>query len=154
MRIAFPPRRTATGGFTLIELMIVVAIIGVLVRVAYPAYNQSVKKGRRADAKTALLDLAQREERYMATANLYTTSAPLLGYSSGTITTASPMNVLTGNTAYYQLAVTVPTSAPTTFSATATRTGSQVADTQCGDYTLTNTGAQTSSGTGAVTDCW
>ncbi len=148
------PRRSQRG-FTLIELMIAVAIIGILLRLAYPAYTASVKKSRRADAKTAILDLAQREERYMATSNQYTTSAPLLGYAStATVTTASPMNVMTGTAAFYQLAVAVPTSAPTTFTITATRTGSQVSDAQCGDFTLTNTGAQAVTGTSSASDCW
>jgi type IV pilus assembly protein PilE len=155
MRLPSFSRPRAARGFTLIELMIVVAIVGILVRVAYPAYMQSVKKSRRADAKTALLDLAQREERYMATANIYTTSAPALGYPNGsTITIASPMNVMTGTAAYYTLQVDVQAATPTAFTAKALRTGSQVADTQCGDYTLTNTGAQSVSGTGNASDCW
>ena len=147
--------RRAQHGFTLIELMIAVAIIGILMRLAFPAYMNSVKKTRRADAKTALLDLAQREERYLATANVYTTSAPQLGFSNGTtVTTAAPMNVMSGSAAYYTLSVSVPTSAPTTFTATATRTGGQVGDTQCGDLSLDQTGKQMSSGTGAASDCW
>ena len=83
MHFAFSPRRSAQGGFTLIELMIAVAIVGILVRLAYPAYTKSVMKSRRADAKTALLDLAAREERYLATANSYTNTATALGYNTG-----------------------------------------------------------------------
>jgi len=162
MHIPFPPRRRAQGGFTLIELMITVAIIGILLRIAFPVYTNSVKKTRRVDAKTALLDLAQREERYLATANVYSDSAPALGYAAGTtVTTAAPMNVLTGNTAYYQLSVQVPDPAASgaaatspSFSATAKAIGSQTADTLCANYTITNTGKQTVSGTGAATDCW
>src|SRR3954469_13542635 len=93
------PRR-AQCGFTLIELMITVAIIGILAAVAYPAYNSSVRKARRADAKTALLDLAQREERFMSTANTYSDKPSDLGYPNGT---KFPLDVLTGGKAYYTL---------------------------------------------------
>ena len=145
-------------GFTLIELLITVAIVGILARLAYPAYTQSILKSHRTEAKNALLDLAAREERYFSTANLYTTSAPTLGYAaSATITPASPLPVLTGNTAYYNLSVqvTAPTAtAAATFSATATPVGSQVNDTRCGSFTLTQAGVQTISGTDSVGNCW
>ena len=155
MRTAFPPRRRSQGGFTLIELMIAVAIIGILLRLAYPAYMNSTKKARRADAKTALVDLAQREERYMATTNQYTTSAPALGYSTtSTVTASSPMSVLSGSAAYYTLEVV--TSGPSSFTATAkpTTAGGQNTDTLCGYFQLTEAGVQRIGGTGNVTDCW
>jgi len=161
MNSAYSRRRGVQPGFTLIELMIAVAIIGILMRLAYPSYTKSVMKTRRADAKTALLDLAAREERYLATANVYTDQAPTLGYTAGsTITPAAPMNVLTGSTAFYQMSVvfTAPTAATSftpTFTATATPIGVQATlDTQCGSYVIKNTGAQTISGTGSPSDCW
>ena len=154
MNMPFHASRARQRGFTLIELMIAVAIIGILLRLAYPAYQNSVMKSRRADAKTALLDLAQREERYLATANQYTTSAPALGYATGTtVTVASPMTIQNGSASFYTLAVSAPTT--TSFSATATPTGAQLSkDTQCGAFTIDNTGRQTISGTGNATDCW
>ena len=147
--------RAGQRGFTLIELMIAVAIIGILLRLALPAYQQSVMKSRRADAKTALLDLAQREERYLATANVYTTSAPALGYAStATVTSASPMTVQNGSASFYTIEVATSAS-NSAFTATAKPTGVQkTKDTQCQNFTIDNTGAQGVSGTGTATDCW
>ena len=152
--------RRHVAGFTLIELMIAVAIVGILVKLAYPAYTQSVLKSHRAEAKAALLDLASREERYFSTANLYTASAPALNYAStATVTAAAPLPVMTGATSYYNLSVAVPdpTAAPSTpsFIATATATGKQVGDTKCQNFTLTQAGVQgVTSSTDVAANCW
>jgi type IV pilus assembly protein PilE len=74
-------------GFTLIELMIAVAIVAILARLAYPAYMESVRKGKRAEGRAALAELMQQEERYMTQNGTYmqfttsTSSVPFKRYS-------------------------------------------------------------------------
>lgn len=63
------------SGFTLIEMMITVAIIGILASVAYPAYTDSIRKGKRAEARAGLMNLLQQQERYLTQMNTYETFA-------------------------------------------------------------------------------
>jgi type IV pilus assembly protein PilE len=145
----------ASSGFTLVELMVALAIIAILASIAVPMYSKQVQKSRRVDARTAVLDLAGREERYLSTAGTYTTVAANLGYS------ALPVVVGSG---YYQLAVNVPVVAagaqPTyTVTATVVAGSSQVKDLQCQFFSVDYRGTQFSSatnagGTDTSTTCW
>ncbi len=135
-------------GFTLVELMIVVAIVAILAAVAYPSYLQHIRKSRRADAKAALLDLASRQERFFSIKNTYADTPDKLGYSG----TAYPIDVLTGSQAYYRLSVTLPTTVK--FTATATPSGNQASD-PCGTYSITELGVQDNSSNSTPTaSCW
>jgi len=69
------------AGFTLIELMITVVIATILLSIAIPLYLHQIRESRRTDARSALLDLAAREERYFDTNNAYSNTASQLGYS-------------------------------------------------------------------------
>jgi len=71
----------SSTGFTLIELVMVMAIVGVILSIALPSYKQSLYKARRAEAKTLLLDLANRQEQLMLDSSTYTTDLAQLGYS-------------------------------------------------------------------------
>lgn len=137
--------RFCTRGFTLIELMIVVAIIAVLARVALPAYFDSVRKSRRADAITALNQVAQAQERWRANNAAYTA-----------VLTGAGLNVANPSSGYYTLAIAVGPTA-TAYAVTATAAGSQLNDTRCSSLTLAmNSGAisYTSTGTATANQCW
>ena len=151
------PLRRRTRGFTLIELIVALVIVAILAAIAIPAYSSFVRKGRRTDAKTALLDLASLEERYFSTTNTYSSAASDLGYGSA----AWPVTVGSG---YYQIsqptviAAVAPTSAapagtPSSFSVTATAIGDQLKDTDCQSFTVTSSGARTAS-PDPSSDCW
>jgi type IV pilus assembly protein PilE len=125
--------RTTQRGFTLIELMIVVAVIAILAAMAYPAYNDQVRKSRRAQAKANLVEYAQAAERH------YTVNNSYVGF-------AAP----TDKTPYYTVGTTV---AAGTFTLTATAQGDQVKD-RCGNLSITHTGAKSRTGSAPVSDCW
>src|ERR1700728_3535523 len=147
------------SGFSLIELMVALAIVAILAAIALPMYSKQVQQSRRVDARTAILDIAGREERYLNNSSSYTTSPANLGYTAAA---AFPMTVGSG---YYQVNVTVAAAGPPlgpTFTAYATPVAgsSQLNDLACQYFSVTNTGAQFSSassnGSGANTAsiCW
>ncbi len=162
-RIAAHPTRTA--GFTLVELMVVVAIATILFAVAIPSYMTYVRQSRRTEGRTAVLDLAGREERFFSTNGAaYTNVAGQLGYAGFGVPIGS---------GYYQLAVCVPAAAncgvanlnmpnppaaPSyTVVATPVAGQTQVNDTQCGAFAVDSTGQQyaiTSAGAANTAFCW
>lgn len=144
----------AICGVTLIELMIVVVIVGILASIAYPAYQDQVRKSRRSDGKAALQTLATRLEQYYLDNKQYTSTLGSLGYTAVGSTYYSTES-------YYALAVTTSTvSCPATscyeLTATAQAKGNQNNDTSCYKLTLNSTGtkgSQNSSST-ATSGCW
>ena len=153
---------TRASGFTLVELMIVVVIATILLSIAIPSYMQQVRQSRRTEAKTALLDLAGREESYYSTnGSSYTNAGANLGYAAGF---GGPIG-----SGYYQLAVCVPAAgnctaalgmpnppaAPSyTLVATPVAASSQAADAQCTAFAVDSTGQQYATGTGGSAYCW
>jgi type IV pilus assembly protein PilE len=145
-----------SSGFSLIELMIVVVIATILAAIAIPSYNSQIRKSRRIEAKTAIMDLAAREERYYATQSTYSQDPVALQYGAG-----AAWPVSTGN--YYEI-LSVTATAPT---ATATGTyvlqvtpaagSTQLKDTNCQMFIVDQTGKQTSqdgSGNDTTMTCW
>jgi type IV pilus assembly protein PilE len=121
-------------GFTLVELMISVAIIGILAAIAIPGYSEYVDSSRRTDGQSALISLGQAMERYYTEKTTYVGAS--LGSGSGDIfPNAAPIDRAEK---YYKLSIESQTA--TTFVVKATATGIHAGD---GDYTLDQTGART-----------
>ena len=134
-------KRQAQRGFTLIEVMSVVAIVGILSAIAYPSYQEYVRRGHRAEARAGLLQAAQWMERAATATGTYPKTAQF------------PASLKTVPNDRYDISVN---SNGSTFTLTAAPKGAQASD-KCGNYTLTNTGLRGANGatSGAiVTDCW
>ena len=144
-------RKNKQKGFTLLELLIVLAIVGILTGIALPMYQNYMVKAKRADAKAALSELSVWMERQYTAKGCY--SKDCANNDSPTLPfTATPKS----GAANYNLTVTVTGTSPsfgTGFTLTATPTDKQK-DSLCGALSLTNTGAKTISGTGTVAECW
>lgn len=141
-------RRREFKGFSLIELLIAMAIMGILVAVAMPVYTNSVIRSNRAEAKNELMQVASEQERFFSSNNTYTNDAtPLL-----TPNVADRDRTTTN--AWYLISVDACAGGAITncFIATATPQGTQVADV-CTTLTITNTGVRGATGS-TTDDCW
>lgn len=136
-------RARAARGFTLIEVMITVAIVAILSMIAYPSYVQYVVRSNRAAAESFMHEVAAAQERFLLDNRAYAGSLSTLQYASNV-----PANVASN----YTITLSA-SSVPPSYQLTATPQGSQQAnDRACGTLTLTNTGSKSASG--SALNCW
>lgn len=150
-------KQKVSQGFTLIEVMIVVAIVAILTAIAVPNYSRYVERGRRAEARELMMRVASAEERYYTNFNRYTND----------IAGAAPAGLGMPNlrSEYYTVAVQlvggnqqylIQATAPTLFPAGHPNVGkpNPQAKDKCGTLTITNSGVKGKSGTDTNGKCW
>jgi type IV pilus assembly protein PilE len=136
--------RMQSRGFTLIELMVTVAIVAILAAIAYPSYTNYIVRSNRSAAQGYMLELSNLEQRYLLDARSYAPNLAALNYSP-------PSNVSSN----YSIEAVPVAGTPPKFRITATPTGSQAArDTACATLTIDEAGAKTASGTSGAAGCW
>ena len=136
-----------TAGFTLIEVMIVVAIIGILAAIAYPSYSEYIQRSNRSEGMAQLNDIAARQERYYAQTYTYVTTSADLSKLGLTVSS----DKVTSATGKYAVTVAkVDDDGGYTLTAT-----QNFGDTTCGNLTLNSLGARGRSGSGkTIEECW
>ncbi len=142
------------NGFTLIELMIVVAIMAILTMVAYPSYQESTRKSRRSDAIAAVLAIQAAEEKFRANCPLYAEKFVTAADGNDCIGDADDNEIVASETSpggYYEMSVTLATG--NSYIITATAQGAQAADTACDEMTITFD-ADNPNGLKAPASCW
>ncbi len=147
--------RPRQSGFTLIEMMITVVVIGILAAVAYPSYLDYIVRGNRSAAQSFMYGVASKQEQYLLDARSYGATVAELAMtvptevsSKYTISIACTMPAATASCLTVQ-------AGPPTYIITGTPIGTQVQDLKCRTITLNQAGAKTESGSAAsAADCW
>jgi type IV pilus assembly protein PilE len=152
-----PATSVRHAGFSLIELMVTVVVVAILASIAIPTYTAQVRKSRRTEARSAILDLAGREERVLSVNNSYSAVPTDVGYTGSTWPTAG----ISVGSGYYTVVVTVPdpnfTGTGPSYVIAATATGGQSADTSCASFSVNQIGQQSSldsSNASSTSTCW
>jgi type IV pilus assembly protein PilE len=142
--------RKNESGMTMIEMMIVVAILGILAAIAYPAYMAHVLKTNRTEAKVGLNDALQRMQRCFTTANTY---QPAAGACTVVDQVTAADGLETGRSLYR---ITIADHAVTSFTLVATPINKQINDSHCTEFRLTHTGIRsaTKAGVDNTVECW
>jgi type IV pilus assembly protein PilE len=133
------PVSASASGFSLIELLVAMGVVGILAAIAVPAYSGYAQQSRRTDATRALSTARQVLERCYTLNYSYSTGCPALA-------TSSPNG-------YYAIGFSAGPTA-TTYTLQATAQGIQAKDTACVTFKIDNTGLQTSTGTATALTCW
>ena len=142
--------RKLAAGFTLIELMIVVAIVAIILAVALPGYQQQVLKTKRSLARGELLEVVARQEQYFVNNKQYATDLTNLGYPTNGYGIDDDTNAVALGAGLYNISLASATT--TAFTLEADPTGGQTRDTRCGKLTLSSTGVKGADG--SVSTCW
>ena len=140
-------------GFSLIELMVTLAIIAIIAGIGYPSYTEYVNRGKRAEGKSALMRAAQQLERFYSLNNCYPSNSANCGNAASSANALGAISVKTfsgENAAMSAYTLSVTTNAQD-FTLTATPT---FTDTKCGNLTLMHTGAKNKTGTESLQNCW
>lgn len=149
------PLQPRTRGFTLIELMIVVAIIGILAAIAYPSYQEHVLRSNRTIAKSALTQVASRLETYFLDNKTYNiTDVTRLGYGVDPLYLDENGQEVAQTASLYKVDISAATR--TTYTLEAVAQNRQANDGTCKTFTLTHTGVKTAkdSANSASDSCW
>lgn len=140
-------RNRQQAAFTLIEMMVTVAIIGILMTIALPSYQKYVLRAHRADAIALLNETAAREERYYAQNNHYVTA-------NSDMASLGLRNSGASDNSYYQLSLAEGEDDDAGYVLTASVQGTQTADSECLDFTLNGAGERGVTGSEAAATCW
>lgn len=142
-------------GFTLIELMIVVAIISVLAAIVYPAYTDYVVKSKRSIATTALTQVAARQEQFRQDNKQYTNDLTQLGFPSDPLIVDDASNWVAAGSGGQTYSIDVTNFTTQSYTLTATPLGVQQSrDAECASFTLDNNGTKGVTGTDSARNCW
>ncbi|MEQ8407965.1 MAG: type IV pilin protein [Gammaproteobacteria bacterium] len=149
--------------FTLLELLIVVAVIGVLTLLAIPAYEGYLVRVHRSVAVTTMLDIANRQTQFHLDNKTYTDKLTHLGFSDALVSDTANGSALAFDARQSPVATTaaervylirIDSAQAHSFTLSAIPQRRQSLDAECGTYTLKQTGARANSGTGSAADCW